>query len=77
MQDATDVTELMDKLDLACSDAGASDEHWNRRFIAALNKHGLYLSWWPEGQAPLDALMAPRPFSQGWQYQYPSYVTMS
>lgn len=69
--------DIIDKLNRAGELAGETDDGWNRRFIAELNGQGLYMSWWPADTVPEDAIMAPVPHSEGWQYQYPSYVTTS
>ncbi|MGX1786807.1 hypothetical protein ACWIGM_08730 [Bosea sp. NPDC055332] len=69
------MTDIIDKLNRASELAGPTDENWNRRYVAALNSLGLYLSWWPSDTVPEDAIMAPVPHADGWQYQYPSYVT--
>ncbi|WP_089177225.1 hypothetical protein [Bosea sp. AS-1] len=69
------MTDIIDKMNRAGEIAGEADGNWNRRYVAALNSLGLYLSWWPEGEQPDGLMMAPIPHSEGWQYQYPSYVT--
>lgn len=68
---------VTDKINEAALSAAPLDTDFNRRFVAALNGLGLYLSWWPEGSVPDDAVMVPMPWSAGWQYQYPAYVTTS
>lgn len=62
-------------LDRANEMAGFADKRWNRRFVKALDKLGLKLVFLnPVPREDGCDYMAPMPWSEGWQYQYPSWV---
>lgn len=67
--------EYLDRLNLACEQAGRPDDGWNDRLVEAIKANGLKMVF--ENPIPRQDecdCMAPVPMGAGTRYEYPAWI---